>query len=159
RGLSLVHLGYAVTLPASRIPCVRFICFVRGFCSSSTHTTRGTGRWLNFTRWGLSPHKKRQASLSALTLGDENPLCLWIRPVAVGVPALHRNLAEAHGFQHHDKLVSVVPPQPMRPQLCMHQAPLFEDLMTHPDVLHLLDAVGHRGFVDEDGGPIRGAHP
>src|SRR5262252_2817488 len=80
-----------------------------------------------------------------LTLGDEDPLGLWIRPVAGNVPALHRNLAEAHGFQHHGKLVSVVPPQPMRPQLRLHQAPLFEDLMTHPDVLHLLDAVRHYG--------------
>ena len=94
-----------------------------------------------------------------LALGDENPLGLWIRPVAGGVPALHCNLAEAHGFQHHGKLVSVVPPQPMCPQLRLHQEPLFEDLMTHPDVLHLFDAVGYRGLVDENGGPISGAPP
>ena len=49
--------------------------------------------------------------------GNENPLGFWIRRVAGGVPALHCNLAEAHGLQHHGKLVSVVPPQPMRPQL------------------------------------------
>ncbi len=29
--------------------------------------------------------------------GNENPLGFWIRPVAGGVPALHCNLAEAHG--------------------------------------------------------------
>ena len=28
-----------------------------------------TGGWLDLTRWGLPPHKKRQASLGALTLG------------------------------------------------------------------------------------------
>ena len=41
----------------------------------------------------------------------------------------------------------------------LHQALVGEDLMTHPDVLHLLDAVGRRRFVDEDGGAISGAHP
>ena len=95
----------------------------------------------------------------SLTLGDENPLGLWICPVAVGVPALHRHLTEAHRFQHHGKLVLVVPPQPMRPQFRLRKVSLSVDLMTHPDVLDLLDAVGYRGFVDEDGGPIRGAHP
>lgn len=31
--------------------------------------------------------------------------------------------------------------------------------MTHPDVLDLLDTVGHCGLVDEDGGAVGGAHP
>src|SRR5262249_37931809 len=35
---------------------------------SYTYGTRGTGGWLDLTRWGLPPHKKRQASLGALTL-------------------------------------------------------------------------------------------
>jgi len=91
--------------------------------------------------------------------GDENPLGFWFRPVVIVVPALHCNLAEAHGLQHHGKLVSVIPPHPMRPQLRLDQMPFFEDLMTHPDMLNLLDTVGYRRFVDEDGRPIGGAHP
>ena len=47
----------------------------------------------------------------------------------------------------------------MRPQLRLHQEPLFEDLMTHPDMLHLLDTVGHGGLVGEDGGAVGGAPP
>ena len=37
--------------------------------------------------------------------------------------------------------------------------PCMEDLMTHPDVLHLLDTVGHGGFVDEDGRTVGGDPP
>ena len=59
----------AVTLPAYRVPCVRFICFVRCFCTSSTYATLGTGGWLDLPRQGLPPCKKRQASLGVLTLG------------------------------------------------------------------------------------------
>jgi len=51
------------------VPWVRFVCFVRCGATSSTHAPRGTGGWLNLPRWGLPPHKKRQASLGALTLG------------------------------------------------------------------------------------------
>ena len=91
--------------------------------------------------------------------GDENPLGFWFRPVVIVVSALHCNLAEAHGLQHHGKLVSVIPPHPMRPQLRLDQMPFFEDLMAHPDMLNLLDTVGYRRFVDEDGRPIGGAHP
>ena len=100
----------------------------------------------------------RRLAFIILTLGYENQLRFWISHVAVGVTTLNRNLTETNGFQHHGKLVPVVPSQPMRPKLRLHQAPLFEDLMTHPNILHLLDTVGHRGFVDEDGCPIRGAH-
>ena len=94
-----------------------------------------------------------------LPLGDENPLCLWIRPVAGGVTALHHHITATNGLQHHGKLVLVVPPQPMHAQLRLHQASLLEDLMTHPDVLHLLDTVGHGGLVGEDGGAVGGAPP
>jgi hypothetical protein len=59
--------GCAVTLPAYRVPCVRSTWFVQGSRSSSPSATLGTGSWLDLTRWGLPPHKKRQASLSALT--------------------------------------------------------------------------------------------
>ena len=48
------------------------LCTLHMFCSvlgtSSTHATLGTSGWLILTRWGLAPHKKRQASLGALTL-------------------------------------------------------------------------------------------
>src|SRR5215510_1168766 len=110
-------------------------------------------------RQALVRRAVEQLASIRLPLGAENPLGLWMRPVAGGVPALHRHLAEALGFQHHGKLVSVIPPQPMRPQLRLHQAPLFEDLMPHPDMLHLLDTVGHGGLVDEDGGAVGGGAP
>jgi hypothetical protein len=45
------------------------LCTLHMFCSvvctSSTHATLGTSGWLDLTRWGLAPHKKRQASLGA----------------------------------------------------------------------------------------------
>ena len=101
---------------------------------------------------------EKRASLS-LPLGYENPLCFWIRPVAVSVTALHRHFTETNGFQHHGKLVLVVPTQPVRPQLGLHQEPLFEDLMAHPDVLHLLGAVRYGGFVDKNCCPVRRSYP
>ncbi len=61
--------GRAPSLVASMVPWVRFVCFVRCGATSSTHAPRGTGGWLNLPRWGLPPHKKRQASLGALTPG------------------------------------------------------------------------------------------
>jgi len=49
------------------------LCTLHTFCSvldtSSTYATLGTSGWLNLTRWGLAPHKKRQALLGARTLG------------------------------------------------------------------------------------------
>ena len=69
------------------------------------------------------------------------------------------SLRESPGRQHHGELVSVVPPQPMRAQLSLRQEPVFEDLVTHPNVLHLFDAIGLCGLVDKNGSPIRGAHP
>jgi hypothetical protein len=61
--------GGAVTLPAYSVPGVRFTWFVQSCRSSSPSATRGTGAWLDLTRWGLPPHKKRQASLGARTPG------------------------------------------------------------------------------------------
>jgi len=55
--------GSAVSLAACVVPCVRFNCFVR-LPSSSTAATLGMGGWLNLTRQGLSPCKKRQACLA-----------------------------------------------------------------------------------------------
>lgn len=53
--------------------CVRFASFVR-LCRSHNrwqrsagHATLDTGGWLDLARQGLSPCKKRQASLAALT--------------------------------------------------------------------------------------------
>jgi len=42
-----------------------------------------------------------------LSRRDENPLCLGIGFVGVGISALHRHIAEADGGQHHGKFVSV----------------------------------------------------
>jgi len=47
------------------VPCVRFVCFVRCYCTSYTYATLGTGGWLALTRQGLASCKKRQASLGA----------------------------------------------------------------------------------------------
>jgi hypothetical protein len=47
----------------------------------------------------------------------------------------------------------------MRAQLSLRQEPVFEDLVAHPNVLHLFDAIGLCGLVDKNGSPIRGAHP
>src|SRR5437899_7109917 len=55
---------------------------------------------------GSSDDRSKSAHLP---FGNENPLGFWIRPVAVGVSALHCSLTEAHGVQHHGELVSVVP--------------------------------------------------
>src|SRR5215831_2258045 len=107
---------------------------------------------------GLNEQLRRLAPIS-LILGDENQLCLWISHIAVSVTTLYRNVTETNRFQHHGKLVLIVPPQSMRAQLRMHQTSLLEDLMTHPDVLYLLDTVGHGSLVDEDGGAVGGAHP
>jgi hypothetical protein len=56
------------------------LCTLHMFCSvlgtSSTHATLGTSGWLILTRWGLAPHKKRQASLGARTPGLS---CGWKR--------------------------------------------------------------------------------
>lgn len=65
-------LGSAVSPAVYVVPCVRFNCFVRLppfflLIASYSVATLGTGGWLGLTRWGLSPHKKRQASLGALT--------------------------------------------------------------------------------------------
>jgi len=66
--------GGADTPLAYKILCVRFTCVVHDGSSvpteaslSATGATRDTGWWLALTRPGLSPGKKRQASLGALT--------------------------------------------------------------------------------------------
>ena len=58
--------------------CVRFIYFVHQ-CHRFLHVHRSaidatldTGGWLNLTRQGLSPCKRRQASLGALTISSPN---------------------------------------------------------------------------------------
>jgi hypothetical protein len=59
--------GGAVSLTAYMVPCVRFRPFVQ-FVSRLTSygsATLGTGGWLDLTRQGLTPCKKRQACLGA----------------------------------------------------------------------------------------------
>ena len=51
------------------VPCVRFNCLVRRF-ASVTIATLGMNSWLGFIHQGLSPWKKRQASLGTLMAGD-----------------------------------------------------------------------------------------
>ena len=46
------------------VPCVRFNCFV-WLSTSYTAATLGMGGWLDLAQQGLSPRKKRQASLGA----------------------------------------------------------------------------------------------
>ena len=59
--------GGADSLTAYMVPCVRFRPFVRfvSRLSSSRSATLGTGGWLDLTRQGLAPCKKRQACLGA----------------------------------------------------------------------------------------------
>src|SRR5262245_27188752 len=63
--------GCAVTPTAYRILCLRFAHLVR--CESPHDSAMDarldTGEWLALTRQGLSPCKRRQASLGAITLG------------------------------------------------------------------------------------------
>ena len=61
--------GSAVSLTVYVIPCVRFNRVVRCACTSFTAATLSTSGWLDLTRQGLSPCKKHQASLGALTPG------------------------------------------------------------------------------------------
>jgi len=59
--------GSAVSPAVYVVPCVRFNCVVRLYISTSfTVATLGMSGWLNLTQQGLSPCKKRQASLGAL---------------------------------------------------------------------------------------------
>ena len=61
--------GIAVSLAADVIPCVRFNNFVRlENSTSSIAATLGMSGWLILAQQGLSPCKKRQASLDALTI-------------------------------------------------------------------------------------------
>ena len=65
--------GIAVSLAGYVVPCVRFNRFVRiypklsGVFTSLTTATLGMGGWLILAQKGLSPLKKRQALLDALT--------------------------------------------------------------------------------------------
>ena len=63
--------GCAVTPAAYRILCLRFAHLVRReFPHGSAMDARlDTGGWLPLTRQGLSPCKRRQAFLGAITLG------------------------------------------------------------------------------------------
>ena len=55
------------SLTAYMVPCVRFRPFVRFVSRLSSYgsATLGTGGWLDLTRQGLAPCKKRQACLGA----------------------------------------------------------------------------------------------
>src|SRR5262249_49323866 len=67
-------LGSAVSPAGCVVPCVRFNCIVRLYIrASSTVATLGMSGWLDLAQRGLSPHKKRQASLGALTLQPQPP--------------------------------------------------------------------------------------
>lgn len=70
--------GGAVSLTAYMVPCVRFRPFVRFVArlSSSRSATLGTGGWLDLTRQGLAPCKKRQACLGAHGSADERRLAV-----------------------------------------------------------------------------------
>jgi hypothetical protein len=61
--------GCAVTPAASRILCLRFAHLVRRVynCDSAMDARLDTGGWLALTRQGLSPCKRRQAFLGAIT--------------------------------------------------------------------------------------------
>jgi hypothetical protein len=63
--------GCAVTPTASRIRGRRFVPLVRRVYDhvSAMDARRDTGGWLALTRQGLSPCKRRQACLGAITLG------------------------------------------------------------------------------------------
>src|SRR5262245_6241364 len=66
--------GSAVSPTGYVVPCVCFNCLVRLYISaSSTVATLGMSGWLDLTQQGLSPCKKRQASLGALTPGAHWP--------------------------------------------------------------------------------------
>ena len=60
------------------VPCVRFRPFVRFVLrlSSSRPATLGTGGWLDLSRQGLPPCKKRQACLGAHALEAGGPVCV-----------------------------------------------------------------------------------
>src|SRR6266567_2377699 len=62
--------GGAVTPTAARIRCLRFAHRVRHACShdSAMDARRDTGGWRALTRQGLSPCKRCQAGLGAITL-------------------------------------------------------------------------------------------
>ena len=59
--------GGAASLTAYMVPCVRFKPFVRLVFRLASYgpATLGTGGWLDLTRQGLAPCKKRQACLGA----------------------------------------------------------------------------------------------
>jgi len=63
--------GCAVTPTAYRILCLRFVHLVRRVYTpdSAMDARLDTGGWLTLTRQGLSPCKRRQACLGAITLG------------------------------------------------------------------------------------------
>jgi len=66
--------GNAISPTAYRILCVRLPHLVRGLPRSAMGPTRDTGGRLTLTRLGLSPGKRRRASLGALTLSLSRPI-------------------------------------------------------------------------------------
>jgi hypothetical protein len=61
--------GDAAPPTAYRILCLRFVHLVHRSHGSAMDARLDTGRWLALTRQGLSPCKRRQAFLGAITLG------------------------------------------------------------------------------------------
>jgi hypothetical protein len=61
--------GDAAPPTASRILCRRFVHLVHRSHGSAMDARRDTGEWLTLTRQGLSPCKRRQACLGAITPG------------------------------------------------------------------------------------------
>jgi hypothetical protein len=84
--------GGAVSLTAYMVPCVRFKPFVRLVSRLASYgpATLGTGGWLDLTRQGLAPCKKRQACLGAHAAEGERagtaPLAVSVRST-VGLAA------------------------------------------------------------------------
>jgi hypothetical protein len=61
--------GDAAPPAASRMLCLRFVHLVHRSRGSAMDARLDTGRWLTFTRQGLSPCQRRQACLGARTPG------------------------------------------------------------------------------------------
>jgi hypothetical protein len=69
--------------------CTLALHLVRGFRHSAAGPTLDTGGWLTLTRRGLSPRKRRQASLGAIT----NKQLSGVR--ATVIPVVARRLVRA----------------------------------------------------------------
>lgn len=108
--------GGAVSLTAYMVPCVcvRFRPFVRFVFRLSSYgsATLGTGGWLDLTRQGLAPCKKRQACLGAHVMevsggtarqGGVRPLDRPCSPPPLRLFNLHESLAFRPWINHTAK--------------------------------------------------------